>query len=229
MQKAADIYQKIPNFKGAQKIAALETLAYSQLLDGRKAEAEANYLKAVEVAESIFGTQSKESFSPVLSSAIFYARDGKFEKADDFYLKAYAAAIKNLGKEGKEIDQISNSRSCLFNGRKVGDEKEKAFDAARDKLFGIDADKSGIINGKALSLPKPRYPVEAREKGLSGTASVKVKIDEQGNVIEAKSICRDDVLGKAAEESARGAKFSPTIKDGKPVSVTGIIVYNFVP
>jgi TonB family protein len=229
-QKAADIYQKIPNFKGAQKITAFETLAYSQSLDGRKSEAEANYLKAVEIAESSFGKQSKESFSPILSSANFYARDGKFEKADEFYLKAYAVTIKNFGKEGKEIEQIADARACLFGGQKIGDDKEKAFSAAVDNLFGVDAaEKSGIINGKALSLPKPRYPAEAREKRLSGTASVKVTIDEQGNVVQAKSICRNDVLGKAAEESARGAKFSPTIKNGKPVSVTGIIVYNFIP
>lgn len=230
LQKAADIYRKIPNLKSAQTITAFETLAYSQFLDGRKPEAEASYLKAVEIAESSFGEQSRESFSPLLSSANFYARDGKFEKADDFYLKAYAAAIKNFGKKGKETEQIGDSRVCLFGGQKIGDDKEKAFSAARDKLFGVDAaEKSGIINGKALSLPRPPYPAEAREKRLGGAASVKVTIDEQGNVVEVKSICRSDVLGKAAEEAARGAKFSPTIKDGKPVKVTGIIVYNFVP
>ncbi len=232
LQKAADIYQKIPNFKGAQKIAAFETLAYSQFLDGRKTEAEANYLKAVDIAESSFGAQSKESFSPILSSAIFYARDGKFDKADEFYLKAYAAAIKNFGKEGKEIEQIEDSRTCLFNGQKRAEEKEKSYFDAKNKLFGIDptAVKSGgVINGKALSLPRPPYPDEARERRLGGTALVKVTIDELGNVVKVKSICRNDVLGKAAEESARGAKFSPTLLNGKPVKVTGIIVYNFVP
>jgi len=145
-------------------------------------------------------------------------------------LKAYATAVKNFGKEGKEIDRIEDSRSCTFYGRKAGDEKEKAFNAARDKLFGIDTnEKSGIINGKALSLPKPRYPSEAREKRLGGVASVRVTINEQGNVTEVKSICRSDILGMVAEEAARGAKFQPTLKDGKAVIVTGIIVYNFIP
>ena len=232
LQKAADIYQKIPNFKSTQTIAAYEVLAYSQVLDGRKPEAEASCLKALEIAESSFGKQSKESFSPTLNLAKFYAGDKKFEKADDFYLQAYAVAIKNFGKEGKEIDQIEDSRTCLFNGQKRAEEKETAYYDAKNKLFGIDttAVKSGgVINGKALSLPRPPYPAEARERRLGGTALVKVKIDEAGNVVKVKSICRNDVLGKAAEEAARGAKFSPTLLNGKPVSVTGIIVYNFVP
>jgi TonB family protein len=221
---------KIPNFKGEQPITAYETLAYSQLLGGKKTEAETSYLKAIEIAESRFGEQAKPVFSPTLNLANFYARDGRFDKADDFYLKAYALAIKNFGKEGKETEQIGDSRSCIFYGRTIADEKEKAFDAAVNKLFGRDTDeKRGIINGKALSLPKPRYPAEAREKRLAGVASVKVKINEQGNVVEAKSICREDILGRVAEESARGAKFEPTLKNGKPVEVTGIIVYNFIP
>jgi TonB family protein len=85
------------------------------------------------------------------------------------------------------------------------------------------------VNGKALLLPKPPYPAEAREKRMSGTVAVKVTIDEQGNVIKEKSICRDDVLGKASEVAAKAAKFAPAIKDGKPTKITGIIIYNFIP
>ncbi len=229
-QKAADVYGKSPGYKGEQSVAIYITLAYTQLLDGRKKEAESSYLKAIETAENVFGKESKESYLPKLSLANFYASYGKLESADDFYLKSYAAAVKNFDKESKEIEQIGNSRSCIFYGRKEGDEKEKAFDAAVDKLFGKDgSEKLGMVNGKALLLPKPRYPVEAHEKRLAGVASVRVKISVQGNVIEAKSICREDILGRTAEESARGAKFQPTTKDGKPVEVTGIIVYNFIP
>lgn len=228
MQKAIDIYQRIPNFNGKGLFDAYETLAYSQFLGGKVAEAQTSYVKALEASERIFGKESKEGFSPTLNVANIYARERNFEKADEYYLKTYALAIKNFGKEAKEIEQIEIARVCLFGGQKVDDEKEKAFKEAKDKLFGRVAKQSGIINGKAISLPIPRYPAEAREKRLSGTASIKVTIDEQGNVIETKSICRNDSLGRAAEESAKEAKFAPTLMDGKPIQVSGIIVYNFI-
>lgn len=88
----------------------------------------------------------------------------------------------------------------------------------------------GIVNGKAISLPKPIYPEEARKSGLNGTINVNVSIDENGNVILAKAVSgiENAEIRKAAEEAAMKAKFSPTILSGKAVKVTGIIVYNFV-
>lgn len=228
LQTAADIYEKLPNAKDKNLTDIYEALALAQLLSGKKEEAEANYLKAAEIAETKFGKESKETFSPTLNLANFYARSGNFDKADELYLKTYALAIKNFGKEAKEIDQIGDLRACLSAGKTFNVKTEKIFDAERDKLFGIEATNNGLLNGRALSLPKPQYLAEAREKRLSGTVPVKVKIDEQGNVIGTKSICRDDVLGKAAEDAAKGAKFSPALIDGKPVKVTGIIVYNFI-
>lgn len=228
LEKAIDVYQKTPNFKGVGLIEAYETLAYSQFLSGKETESQTSYTKAVEVSERIFGKESKESFPPILSLANAYARDRNFEKADEYYLKSYASAIKNFGKEAKEIELIENSRTCLLIMQKVPGEKEKIFDEAKNKLFGVDVVRTGVVNGKAISLPKPQYPAEAREKRLSGTASIRVTINEQGNVIETKSICRNDVLERAAEASAKEAKFAPTLIDGKPVKVTGIIVYNFI-
>lgn len=230
LQKSADIYLKIPNFKGEQPIAAHEALAYSQILGGKTKEAELSYLKAIQIAENRFGIQTKQGFSPTLNLANFYAREGRFDEADKVYLKTYALAIKIFGKDSKEKDQIGDSRSCIFSGRKEDDKKEKAYRDAVDELLGIDeAEKNRTVKGKALSLPKPRFPAEAHSKGLGGVASVKVKISEQGNVVEAKSICRNDILGEVAEETALKSKFEPTTKDGKPVIVTRIIVYNFVP
>jgi len=230
LQKAVNIYQKHSESESKKLIKAYETLAFSQFADNKNDEAEANYLKAIEIAETKFGKESKESFSPTLNLANFYARDKKFEKADEFYLKGYAVAIKNFEKEGKEIDQIEDLRSCLVTGRNYTAENYKAFREAREKLFGRKTlEQAGILNGKAKSLPKPAYPSEARMQRLSGTVSVKVKIDEQGNVTEARAICGHPILGKASEDSARGAKFEPTMIDGKPTKVSGIIVYNFVP
>ena len=86
----------------------------------------------------------------------------------------------------------------------------------------------GVLNGKAISLPKPAYPPIARAAHASGTVVVQVTIDENGAVISASPISGHPLLTQAAVNAARQARFSPTKLSGQPVKVTGVIQYNFV-
>jgi TonB family protein len=87
----------------------------------------------------------------------------------------------------------------------------------------------GVLNSKSTSLVKPQYPEAARAVKASGAVNVQVTIDEAGNVISASAVSGHPLLRAASEEAARASKFSPTLLQGVPVKVTGIIVYNFVP
>ena len=87
----------------------------------------------------------------------------------------------------------------------------------------------GVLNGKATSLPKPPYPAAARAVRASGAVNVQVTINESGSVVSASAVSGHPLLRQAAEQAARGARFAPTLLSGQPVSVTGVIVYNFVP
>jgi protein TonB len=86
----------------------------------------------------------------------------------------------------------------------------------------------GVLNGKAISLPKPSYPPIARQAHASGTVVVQVTIDENGNVISAQAVSGHPLLRAVSVSAARGARFSPTKLSGQPVKVTGVITYNFV-
>jgi protein TonB len=86
----------------------------------------------------------------------------------------------------------------------------------------------GVLNGKAISLPKPIYPAIAKQAHASGTVTVQVTIDENGNVISAHPISGHPLLQAVAAAAARQARFSPTKLSGQPVKVTGVITYNFV-
>ena len=86
----------------------------------------------------------------------------------------------------------------------------------------------GVLNGKAISLPKPAYPPIARQAHASGTVVVQVVIDENGGVISAHAVSGHPLLQAVAVAAARGARFSPTKLSGQPVKVTGVITYNFV-
>ncbi|MBX3290395.1 MAG: TonB family protein [Acidobacteria bacterium] len=86
----------------------------------------------------------------------------------------------------------------------------------------------GVLNGKAISLPKPAYPAAARAVRAGGAVTVQVVLDEEGNVASASAVSGHPLLRAAATEAAQGAKFSPTTLQGEPVKVSGVIVYNFV-
>lgn len=86
----------------------------------------------------------------------------------------------------------------------------------------------GVLNGRAISLPKPQYPAIARAAHASGTVVVQVLIDENGSVVSAQAVSGHPLLTAAAVQAARSARFSPTKLSGQPVKVTGVIQYNFV-
>jgi TonB family protein len=86
----------------------------------------------------------------------------------------------------------------------------------------------GILNGKATNLVKPAYPAAAKAVRAEGAVNVQVTIDEEGSVISANAVSGHPLLRAAAVQAARSSKFSPTTLQGKPVKVTGVIVYNFV-
>ncbi len=87
----------------------------------------------------------------------------------------------------------------------------------------------GVVNGSAVSLPKPAYPAAAQAVKASGEVKIQVTIDEEGNVISANAVSGHPLLRQAAERAARLAKFKPTTLEGVPVKISGIIIYNFVP
>ncbi|HTH51886.1 MAG TPA: TonB family protein [Pyrinomonadaceae bacterium] len=94
---------------------------------------------------------------------------------------------------------------------------------------GQSAIKSGgVLNGKAIDLPKPTYSAAAKAVHAGGTVTVQVMLDESGRVVSASALGGHVLLRAAALDAARRARFSPTLLSGVPVKVTGVIVYNFV-
>ena len=100
-------------------------------------------------------------------------------------------------------------------------------DAAAAK--GKTVVSGGVLNGKAISKPQPAYPPIAKAAGASGTVTVQILVDEEGNVVSASAVSGHPLLQQAAVAAAREAKFSPTFLSGQPVRVSGVVTYNFVP
>jgi len=89
------------------------------------------------------------------------------------------------------------------------------------------APPTGVLNSRAIELPQPVYPEEAKAKHVTGTVKVAVTVDEQGNVIDAQAIEGPKELRAAAVEAAKKARFGQTRLHGALIKVYGELVYKF--
>lgn len=111
------------------------------------------------------------------------------------------------------------------------DSKESGSDSKQADATQPGSDKKpisgGVLNGKAISLPAPIYPLEAKAHNVTGAVNVQVTVDEYGSVIAASAASGHPLLQQAAVTAAFSARFSPTTLMGQPVQVVGIIIYSF--
>jgi len=239
LQKALAIYQKNPAQNKNVILIVLESLGTVLALDGKKEQAETFLMQYVSNTEMHYGKEGKEVIPALKSLGNFYIYTAQFDKADETFINRYLLTQKIFGKESDELDEIRDEHYCFTNQNFIAKdvtERRKKFEEALDKLLYPDKKEennsqkkeSNVINGTAIFLPKPAYPVEARNARAEGSVLVKVLIDEEGKVYKATAFCGNPLLRKASEEAAINAKFAPTRLNDLPVKVSGTIVYNFV-
>jgi periplasmic protein TonB len=74
----------------------------------------------------------------------------------------------------------------------------------------------------AIDTPAPRYPPEALRRGVSGEVLLRIEVDADGRP-HAMDIVRSSgsrELDRAALVAARGWRFRPALRDGRPVAAT---------
>lgn len=86
----------------------------------------------------------------------------------------------------------------------------------------------GILNSRAVNLPKPAYPPLAKQMRADGQVAVQVLVDETGNVTSARATSGNPMLRASAEAAARQSKFNPVRVNNQPVPASGIVLYNFI-
>ena len=135
----------------------------------------------------------------------------------------YNFACKSGEKPSTETSG-DNYELPISGGRRIGVAPNSTSPNPNDSIKTISG---GVVNGKAVSMPKPEYPAAAQAVKAVGAVNVKILIDEGGNVIEATAVSGHPLLRQPAEQAARQAQFAPTMLSGQPVKVSGVIVYNF--
>lgn len=138
--------------------------------------------------------------------------------------KDYALGLKfePATKNGQAVS--SEILVTIATGRAFNDavrQREAQAAAANGRPSFI---RGGVVNGKALSLPKPDYP---RGITVSGAVNVAVLIHEDGTVERAGAFSGHPSLHGPARDAACKAKFRPTTLQGSPIKFYGSITYVF--
>ena len=74
---------------------------------------------------------------------------------------------------------------------------------------------------EAVSRVNPAYPDVDRRAKVEGDVEIEVVIDEAGNVTETRVLrAPSRTLGEAVREAVAQWRFTPSMRDGRPVRVT---------
>ena len=147
--------------------------------------------------------------------------DRQYDEALDNQKRTAQEALKRAeaGEQGAPAPSVQGPSGPVGPGRPS---QPGAPGAKKRVIVG------GVLNGKAVSKPLPKYPAEAKAAGAEGVVVVQVTVDEGGSVVSAEAVSGHPLLHEAAVRAARTARFSPTLLSGQPVKVSGVITYNFV-
>ncbi len=216
-----------------QMAETLERMASIQIGLGYRGRAEELYERAIEINEKAFGIEHRKVGASLFKLAEFYQFTGAFQKAEPLYRRVVLIREKTSSpKEAEELWEARDRLACVLHKLNRKDEALKVEDLPNViPTYGPFEDSAiagGVLNGKAVSMPRPSYPVEARSAQDSGTVVVRVVINEVGTVIRACAIKGPTTLLRASEGAAYKATFTPTLLSGKPVKVAGVITYRFV-
>ena len=96
--------------------------------------------------------------------------------------------------------------------------------AAKPKNLRVS---SGVAEGLKTHDVTPKYPKEAREKGIQGDVILQATIDTKGNITNLKVVQGDPILAAASIEAVKQWKYRPYILNGKPVEVDTTIKIQF--
>jgi protein TonB len=84
-----------------------------------------------------------------------------------------------------------------------------------------------VLQGKVIERRVPIYPELARRIRLQGDVAVEVIIAPEGRVESVRAVSGHPMLTQSALDAARIWRFAPTLLNGVPVRVTGVITFVF--
>ena len=114
-----------------------------------------------------------------------------------------------------QTDKKSNTPVQILYGTRTPDER------------GQGPIISGVLNVKVLNELSPAYPQKALDRKIQGKVEVQILVNEDGEVIFANPLAGPEELWAESVKTSVSARFTPMTLAGKPVKITGRIIFDF--
>ncbi len=184
-----------------------------------------------EVADIVYGTK--------VSVSVAVDKQGKVSRAVVSYSMAPCSDLNGETVRAIRSAALEAAKNTMFEPFvEDGNRVEKILKLSYDLKPPLEAAKppsdrklvnGGVINGKARSLARPFYSAAAKAGRIGGSVGVQVLVGESGKVLSAGAVSGHPELYAGSLDAACRSEFAPTLLEGKPVKVSGVITYNFVP
>jgi len=230
-QRALEIAAKTHPDSDIQIAPVLDKLGYVAYEGGHETEAVKFFQRSLDIKDKNIGSESPEAASTALNLGEIYKGRRDFQAAKPLYERIVRVREKSPGEHNKELIKALENYLEILLALKDTAGAESVRDRLDQMLVTEGVIQGGVLNGKAIRLVTPEYPLAARMDRARGIVRVRVLIDEQGKVSQALAISSGALhpaLIHAAENAARQSEFTPTVIAGKPVKVIGTIIYRFV-
>lgn len=233
-KRALAIFEKALGPDNAKSANTLHYLGWSYYAQSELSKAEETFQRSLAIREKVFGPDHLEVALALDILAQFYQQQLKYGKAVDYYKRELAVKEKVLGAAHKDVAEMAMRCACAMlqnmQPREFDEMRERADMILSNRMINPNAPtkvKGSVLQGKAIYRAEPEYPFAAKRGRIAGSVIIEVTVDEQGKVIEAKSLCGKNILADSALKAARDWKFTPTLINGMPVKVRGTITFNF--
>jgi len=229
-QRALKIEEKTLGPEHPDLVVLMIKLGWMNYGNAHVGEAEALFKRAVAIREKQ-GAEDVGVAEPLLSLAAFYQKIKRPAAAVPIYQRVIIVQEKHFGLEGEPLVETLEQCACaLAQDKKMNEANEMIGRAALIEgktTQGFAVSREGVLKWNAIHKAMPPYPPEAKFKHISGLIYVKIEIDETGAVTDAKIICGGGMLAEVSREAAFKWRFKPSILNGQPVKVRGILTFNF--
>lgn len=152
------------------------------------------------------------------------------------------AKILQGAKDMLDNSALAAAKEAKFSPAFIGNKPVKVW-IILPVSFKLDIDKTQGESGKTaegeetvevqkmpelIEAVNPVYPEEAKKNGIKGKVYLKVFVDEGGIPKETKVLkSTNEIFNQPAIDAALKCKFTPAIKDDKPIAVWVVIPYKF--
>lgn len=236
LRAALPLYRKNTGEASLQVYSVLTSLARIERAQDDLADA-AEYLKsALPVAEKIYGTKHEQTAKAHINLAAVLHELHRDEEAENHFQRAIQIndLVIERSKTGIAIRKDIYQYQCFAAASVASgiEQRMKDFFENRQRLRQESYPELGVINSKAKKLVQPEYPKAALAVRAGGRVTIRVVVNENGDVVHAEFNCGENghpLLRDAALNAARKSKFTPFQINGQNDAVTGIIIYNFSP